>query len=111
MEVRKAAAAKPGHQGYLGCTELAEGLTLFEGLVDASVKEELLLHVESWLGCGRAGTLAGKGYQLPPQEWVESGQSREMLQFGVHVRCNKVRTPSFDMLLFGGAQRHVHTRR
>ena len=73
-------------------SELAQGLTLFEGIINHRWQQELLLLVESWLNCGRAGTLS-HGYQVPPQEWLETGQSREMLQFGVHVRCNKVRPP------------------
>lgn len=71
-------------------TQLMDGLTLFEGALSPEQICCLEGLVESWLELGRAGFLVGKSYQKPPDEWIERGQSREMIQFGVHVKCNKV---------------------
>ena len=70
--------------------ELAPGLALHSDMVPAHQQSRLVEWVDSWLTRGREGQLIGKTYQKPPQEWVESGQSRECLHFGVRVKCNKV---------------------
>ncbi|KAL1508060.1 hypothetical protein AB1Y20_007656 [Prymnesium parvum] len=69
---------------------LADGLTLFEDVLPAPEQRALLAAVERWLSSGRRGALAGKAYQRPPDEWLRSGQSRETIQFGAYVKCNKV---------------------
>lgn len=71
-------------------TSLAPGLTLHTDVLPAKQQANLLALVDEWIAAGRAGNLKGKTYQKPPQEWIETGQSRECLYFGVRVKCNKV---------------------
>lgn len=71
--------------------QLMDGLTLFHGIVDVAQQEALLQLIETWLELGRSQELGRKKtYQAPPNEWLETGQSRETIQFGMHVKCNKV---------------------
>jgi hypothetical protein len=68
-----------------------DGLTLIEGVIRQEQQEELVTLVEKLLERGRTQQLKHRlTYQAPPEEWVQTGQSRETIQFGVHVKCNKV---------------------
>ena len=72
----------------VGCG--VDGLTLFDGAVSAEQQRELLAHVDTWVADGAAGRLAGKSYEAPPADWIQSGQGRVAILFGIHVKCNKV---------------------
>ena len=56
----------------------------------ACLLEGLLELVDAHIAQGRAGTLACKSYVAPPADWRRTGQGRETILFGVHVKCNKV---------------------
>ena len=71
-------------------TLLLPGLSLHEGVLSTEQQDQLLRFLDDAVVRGRAGQLRGKSYQAPPEEWRSSGQSRETLQFGVLVKCNKV---------------------
>ena len=68
----------------------APGLDLFEDVVDHESEAEILDLVDAHIAQGRAGTLACKSYVAPPADWRRTGQGRETILFGVHVKCNKV---------------------
>jgi hypothetical protein len=74
------------------------GLTLFEGVVAEKEQTALLQLVDEWLAAGAAGTLRGKSYEAPPEEWQRTGQGRRAVLFGVHVKCNKVDNAAVEPL-------------
>ena len=73
-------------------TELMDGLHLHEEAVSAQMQQDILAFVEAQLSDGRQGTgeLTPKTYTAPPDTWIQTGQGREMLQYGAFTKCNKV---------------------
>jgi hypothetical protein len=66
------------------------GLCLFENVIDAAFQHRLVEFTEQQLIAGRQGQLLGKTFQSPSPKWVNTGQSREMLQYGVYTNSNRV---------------------
>jgi alkylated DNA repair protein alkB family protein 8 len=84
------AAAPLAREGYKGLPGAPMGLELFPHMVEEATQAALLEFVDSQLTEGRAGHLPGSTYLIPPPEWRAAGQSREMLQYGVFTKCNRV---------------------
>eukprot|EP00928_Gymnodinium_smaydae_P054672 TRINITY_DN38402_c0_g1_i1.p1 TRINITY_DN38402_c0_g1~~TRINITY_DN38402_c0_g1_i1.p1 ORF type:complete len:278 (-),score=57.87 TRINITY_DN38402_c0_g1_i1:12-845(-) len=69
---------------------LMDGLDLFEDLLSEQWQTDIMTLVTDELSAGRAGESRGKVYTPPPESWLRKGQGREMVQFGVYTKCNKV---------------------
>ena len=78
------------HAAASAAASAAPGLDLFEDAVDGESAAEILDLVDAHIAQGRAGTLGCKSYVAPPADWRRTGQGRETILFGVHVKCNKV---------------------
>ena len=92
MSSRAVKTVKSGPSGPTmhAAASAAPGLDLFEDAVDHESAAEILDLVDAHIAQGRAGTLACKSYVAPPADWRRTGQGRETMLFGVHVKCNKV---------------------
>ena len=67
-----------------------DGLCLFEDVIDEGFQQRLVEFTEAQLIAGRQGQLLGKTFQAPSPKWANTGQSREMLQYGVYTNSNRV---------------------
>ena len=79
-------------------TSLLDGLVLHEDILTPDEQATLLKHVDTWVASGANGSLAGKSYEAPPDEWRKTGQGRVAILFGVHVKCNKVSNANVEPL-------------
>ena len=77
---------------------LLDGLVLHEDILTPDEQATLLHHVDTWVASGANGSLAGKSYEAPPDEWRKTGQGRVAILFGVHVKCNKVSNANVEPL-------------
>lgn len=75
---------------------LLDGLHLYADAITSEHQARLLQHIDGWLEKGRSGQLARCSYDAPPDAWRETGQGRETILFGVHVKCNKVSTGAVE---------------
>ena len=79
-------------------TSLLDGLVLHEDILTPDEQATLLHHVDTGCASGANGSLAGKSYEAPPDEWRKTGQGRVAILFGVHVKCNKVSNANVEPL-------------